>query len=197
MPVIERILGTKSKVRILRELIRNLERDFSLEDIVNATNMSYGTIHPAINELADARIVLVRKAGSSKLYKMNSTHILFPELASLMSREINAFRDIAYEIADNIEKNDIENIILFGSVARGEVTDAGDIDLLIIYNDPKVIDKTDALEEIILAKYDVLFSPLYISKEEVMRKIKSFDDFILRIIDEGEIIYGDAKWLVE
>ena len=197
MPVLERIFGTRSKVRIVRELMRDLERDLSLEDIVKATKMSYGTIHPAISELANARIVLVRKAGSSKLYKINSAHVLFPELASLMDREMSAFRGIAYEIADNIEKKGIVNIILFGSVARSEITEAGDIDFLIIYKDSKVINKTDALEDEILDKYDVLFSPIYISKVDVLRRIKEFDDFILRIMDEGEIIYGDAKWLVQ
>lgn len=193
--MLERILGTRSKVRILREMLKNPDRDFALEDLVRATEMSYGTIHPAIKGLVETRTVLQKKVGQSKIYNINQAHVLFHELTDLIKREATAYMDIAVEFVNQMEKEGIENIYLFGSVARGEVIDAGDIDLLIIYSDPKITNNFNDLNEKIFEKYDVLISPLFLSKEEVKERILNFDDFILRVMDEGEMIYGDAKWL--
>ena len=195
--MLEQIFGTKSKIRILRELSSNPDRDFSLEDLANASGMSYGTIHPAIKELADCRIVLVKKAGGSKIFRINDSHILFQEIVLLLEREKNAFKDIARDFAKKIEKKGIENIILFGSVAREDMIDVGDIDILIIFSGMYVTDKAYELEEEILDKYDVVISPLYLSKKEVQSKIDDFDNFILNVIGEGKILYGDSEWLVK
>ena len=195
--MLEKIFGTKSKIRILRELSGNPNRDFSLEDMVKATDMSYGTIHPAIKELANCRIVQVKKPGGSKLYRINQSHILFQEIAWLLEREKTAFKDIAGEFAEKIEKKGIENIILFGSVARGEITDVGDIDILIIYSGMYITEKVYDLEANFLDKYDVVISPIYLSKDEVQDRMNNFDSFILNVIDEGKILYGDSEWLVK
>ncbi len=195
--MLENMLGTKSKIRILRELSSNPDRDFSPEDLAKATEMSYGTIHPAMKELANCRAILVKKVGSSKIYRINQSHILFQELAQLLEREKTAFKDIAREFAEKIEKKGIENIILFGSVARGNITDVGDIDILIIYSGMYLTDKAHELEEEIMDKYDVVISPLYLSKKEVQSKIDDFDNFILNVIDEGKILHGDSEWLVK
>lgn len=195
--MLENMLGTKSKIRIMRELSGNPDRDFSVEGLARATGMSYGTIHPAIKELADCRGVLTRRPGASMVYRINRSHILFQELVRLLEKEKTSFRDIASEFAERIEKKGIENIILFGSVARGNITDVGDIDILIIYSGMYLTDKAHGLESEILDKYDIVISPLYLSKKEVQSKIDDFDNFILNVIDEGKILYGDSEWLLK
>ncbi len=196
--MLENILGTKSKIRILRELSSNQNRDFSVEDLAKATGMSYGTIHPAIKELAACRAVLVKKVGGSKIYRINSSHIMFNELDKLLEREKTAFKDIASEFAEKIEKKGIENIILFGSVARGDTSYVGDIDILVIYTGGIYLtDKVYEIEEEMLDKYDIVISPIYLSKKEVQAKIDDFDNFILNVIDEGKVLYGDSEWLVK
>ena len=46
-------------------------------------------------------------------------------------------------------------------------------------------------------KYDVVVSPIYLTKKEVVDKINNFDDFMLNLIEEGEVIYGDGTWLAK
>lgn len=193
--MLERILGSKSKIRIFRFLFRNPENGYSMEDIVKATGMSYGTVHPAMQDLVESRIIVTRKIGRSNVYKINQTHILFPQVKALLNTEATAFRDKAEEFADRVEKKGVENIILFGSVARGEVIEAGDIDLLFIYTDPTVTEKIDILVMEFLEKYDIVISPIFLSKKETLERIKNLDGFVLRTIDEGKILHGDDAWL--
>lgn len=193
--MLEKILGSKSKIRILRSMFKNPKRSYSMEDIVLATGMSYGTVHPATKDLVESRIILTHKIGRSNVYDLNQMHVLFPQIEALLKSETSAFTDKAIEFADKVKKKGLVNIILFGSVAREEVIEAGDIDLLFIYTDSDVINEInkDAME--FLEKYDMVISPIFLTKKETLKRMKYLDEFILRIIDEGMILYGDEKWL--
>jgi predicted nucleotidyltransferase/predicted transcriptional regulator len=178
--MLERILGSRSKIRILRSIFKNLERDYSMEDIVKTTGMSYGTVHPAIQDLVESRIIVTRKIGRSNVYKINQMHVLFPQIKALVKSESSVFKDKAIEFADKVKKKGIENIILFGSVAREEVIEAGDIDLLFIYTDQTVIEEIEKYAMEFIEKYDIVISPIFLSKKETKRRIKDLDEFILR-----------------
>ncbi|UCE38315.1 MAG: nucleotidyltransferase domain-containing protein [Thermoplasmata archaeon] len=193
--MLEKILGSKSKIRILRSLLRNPKRSYSMEDIVKDTGMSYGTVHPAMQSLVDSRIVVAQKIGRSIAYKVNQIHILFTDIRALFKSESSAFKQKTIEFADLVEKKGIENIILFGSVAREEVIEAGDIDLLFIYTDSTVQQKIKKHIMDFLEKYDIVISPVFLSKKETKKRIKDLDDFIFRIMNEGIILYGDKTWL--
>jgi len=193
--MLEQIIGTKAKVRILRAMVRNPERAFSMEDIAREVGMSYGTVHPAVRDLARSRILLSQKVGRSRSYRVNKAHLLLPQLSALLNREADAFRDIASEFAERLEKKGLDNVILFGSSARGEVSKPGDIDLLIISSNPAMKEQLDKLTQEFLDKYDVLISPICPSRDSVKEKIAHFDEFMLRLIDEGIVLYGDDKWL--
>ena len=53
------------------------------------------------------------------------------------------------------------------------------------------------LEEVVagLSERDVVISPIFMSKKEALKRLKEFDAFLLGIVSEGKVLYGDAKWL--
>ena len=193
--MLEKILGSKSKIRILRYLFKNPKRSYSMEDIVKDTGMSYGTVHPAMQKLVESRIIVTQKIGRSIAYRINQIHILFPDIKALFNSEVSAFKEKAIEFAELVEKKGIENIILFGSAAREQVTEAGDIDLLFIYRDKTVKEKIEDHVLDFLENYDIVISPIFLSIKETKKRMRDLDDFILGAIDEGIIIYGDRTWL--
>ena len=194
--MIENILGSKIKIKILRKLIiENMEITF--EEIGRTLSLSFGSVYPAINSLVMQRIIIFRRIGRSKLYSINKKHILFKELHSLFESEKEGFMNIAKSFAKSIDKKNIKNIVLFGSVAREEFTEKSDIDLLVIYikNEEDVKSIVGYQIEKFLDLYDVEIVPVYISLNEFFKRRKGFDRFILNIINEGKILYGDNKWL--
>jgi len=190
--MLERIIGSKAKIRLLHVMVRNADREFTIEELARETGMSYGTAHPALADLVSARIVTSRKAGRSRQYKANARHLLFPQIKSLLDRESKAFFDVAKDFARRVEG--AESVILFGSAARGE-KDVGDLDVLIVHKRGRSLKNVSAAAEEMLAKYDVVVSPLALTVEEIEEGVERMDEFILKIMDEGKIISGDAGWL--
>jgi predicted nucleotidyltransferase len=94
-------------------------------------------VHPALGSLVASRIVVVRKMGRSKLYRVNQRHVLYEKIRDLIHAERDGYLDIAKEFSEGLEKKHIRNIILIGSVARGDFTERSDIDVLVLYSRTK------------------------------------------------------------
>ena len=193
--MLENILGSRSKTKLLREMVRNEEREYCLEDLVKATKQSFGTVHPAIGGLVVSRIVVVRKMGRSKLYRVNQRHVLYEKVKDLILAERDGYLNIAREFSEDLEKKHIRNIILFGSVARGDFTERSDIDVLVVYSRTKPEDAVLERVEALMDEYDVTIVPVYLSVTETKDRMRKADQFILNVLEEGEVLYGDAKWL--
>jgi len=74
----------------------------------------------------------------------------------------------------------IEEVIVFGSYARGDYDEESDIDVLIVGDVP--FDDVIEISTEILLKYGELISPMVISPEEFRRRN---DSFILTVKREG------------
>jgi predicted nucleotidyltransferase len=193
--MLEKIMGKKSKVKILRLLISNDDQEYCLDDIAKSTRMSCGTIYPALSELLETRIIVQRKAGRSILYKINKNHTLFNKIKELLDLEKNSLLNVAKEFASSISKNYISAIILFGSVARGDFTEKSDIDILVSYTDERAKKQVRDFVDKILTIYDVHIVPIFLTQKEIEERIKRFDNFIITVINEGRLLYGEAQWL--
>lgn len=194
--MLEKIISSKSKVKILRRLVENPKREFCIEDIVKATKLSFGTAHPTLKDMVSSRMIISRKVGRSTLYKVNDRNPLFPKLKDLFGKEKTMMEDIASEFVTELEKSGIKAIVLFGSVARGEVTEKSDIDLLLILeDDEKTKQKVSDFAKRFLDRYDVEIIPTFLSTEESRRRFKKADKFILNVAAEGKVLYGGLDWL--
>ena len=193
--MLEHILGSKAKIKILREICKNPNRDYTVDDISKAVKMPYGTAHPAIHSLIQTKILNSKKSGHSTLVSFNNSHVLGSDLCALLKKEGGVYQEIAKEFAKDVSKTKIKNIILFGSVARGEVLEPGDIDVMIIHKSGFQKHGVEQTIRELMERFDVLISPLYISEHEFKNKVSRFDTFILHTVDEGIVLYGDEKWL--
>jgi len=191
--MLEGMLSSKSKVKIIRILIGSPEREFSLNDVLRETKMSWGTAYPSMKSLVSSRIVTARKAGRTKIYRINKNNLLFRELSGMFKGESEAPLRIAKEFTSKLGKHGIESVILFGSAARGEAKDKSDIDLLFITKGPKPAKKeTDALVRDFADRYDIDIVPIYMTQPEFDRRKKKFDRFVMNVIQEGVVLFGKA-----
>jgi len=168
---------------------------YCLNEIAKSTGISCGTIYPSLTELLETRIVLQRKVGRSLLYTVNKNHILFHKIKELIDFEKKSLQIVAEEFASSIPKKNIKAIVLFGSVARGEFTEKSDIDVLIVYKNKNLKKEIDYLIDKLLDTYDVHIIPVFLTEKEIRERIKIFDNFIINLINEGRLLYGEATWL--
>ena len=92
--------------------------------------------------------------------------------------------EIAREFANAINSDKIINIILFGSVARGDDTEESDIDILIISNHREDIDDkiSDEIAWIMYDKQELISA--HVISEEMFNKTKNFS-FLTNVLKEG------------
>jgi predicted nucleotidyltransferase len=191
--MLERMLSSKSKVKILRMLLSSPEREFCMDDITRGTKMSWGTVHPSMKSLVSSRIVTIRKAGRTKLYSINERNLLCRSLSDAFKSEKEVPVRIAKEFASKLDKRGIKSITLFGSVARNEATEKSDIDLLFITKDAEAAKKrVGLLAREFTDKYDIDVAPIYMTQAEFDRRKKKFDRFIMNVIQEGMVLFGSA-----
>ena len=85
-----------------------------------------------------------------------------------------------------------QKVVLFGSLAKGEINEGTDIDLFIIKSDvPELgverIRQLDALIHYRLATDFVVYRP-----QEVDQRLKLGDPFVKSILEEGKVLYEAA-----
>lgn len=195
--MIENILGSRVKIKILRKLSSFENGEFSFEELGKSLSLSLGAVHPALRELSDSRIVAARKIGKSKLYSINKKHLVFREIKNLFGAERTGFLKVAARFAKGVDKAGIKSIVLFGSVARGEASEKSDIDILIIFKKSgfPAKEKINAQIQEFLDMHDVEIIPTFLTMKEALKRRRKFDRFIMNVINEGKILYGDIKWL--
>jgi len=105
------------------------------------------------------------------------------------------YREAVNEFVRRTEDKDkIDNIILFGSVARGEAKEDSDIDILVVGD--------VSLEELvevsfpILLEYDELISAKNMKKDCFDFSVKEGYSFVRNVLGEGVVLYermGEAS----
>ena len=87
------------------------------------------------------------------------------------------------------EKYKPDKIILFGSSAKGNVTENSDIDMLIIKDTRKR--RVERIRDVLsIVDYDIPFEPVVFTNEELRKRLALNDFFIKNILKEGKILYG-------
>ncbi len=193
--MLEDLLGSKTKVRLLRLLVAHPEREFSTREVSLAIGQSVGTVHPALRQLWAVRAILARQVGRSRLVRLNRAHPLAQALGSVFRQEASALTMVAVEFAEALPRGGIKAAVLFGSVARGEPTARSDVDVLVVVDDPRkaaVVERTAAS---MLDRYDANVSPLVLTSKDVGRRLASFDPLLQTIAAEGRLLRGRAAWL--
>lgn len=96
-----------------------------------------------------------------------------------------ALAEVVQQIVDAI---DPERVILFGSMARGDVHEDSDLDLLIVKEtDQPFLHRID--DVLMVLDTDVPVEPLVYTPSELERLRDEGRDFIATILEEGRVVY--------
>ncbi len=189
---LDSILGQKSKLRVLRVLADNT-LELTGREIARSTKLAQRIVHHSLLSLFSSGIVLMRKSGRSKLYKLNRNNILVEKgLIPLFVIE----KSLLKLIVGKIKKKTfgVLSIILFGSVAKGKERDDSDIDLLIVLSQSCSIEKTekrmDDLNFEISKKFGNGLSPVLLKRNDLKKRYKKGNNFIRNIAEDALVLYG-------
>ena len=71
---LEKALGTKNRIKLLRFLYKNRDWQFNLASIAKQIGIDKGSISKLIKELETEKLIIVRRSEKLLLFKLNSNN---------------------------------------------------------------------------------------------------------------------------
>ena len=167
---------------------------YSTKDIKKLSGLSTGGVHKVITLLLKERIIMQKKGkGKQRFYQVNLENKYASKVLGIFEDERNERRGIPLHVWNTLESlcsdlkakiKGINDIILFGSFARGEFRIYSDIDLLIVTEDSfKEESKARMICKHIKLKNKV--NPTFITEKEIMQHKTKASDFYESILKDG------------
>ncbi len=132
---LETLLGSKTKIKILRTLNKHKEKEFTTRELADYIQISHTGVRKALQDLYEMNAVTLKAAGRNHIIILNKESHLTNLLESLFEYEENTIEELETDIRSHLcGQPFIESAKIFGSVAAGEEQPRSDIDLYIVTN---------------------------------------------------------------
>lgn len=199
------LLNQKSPALVLRFLWKS-RAEWSGREIARQTGLSAPACHQALKQLDARGLALFRRVSNVHLYKINPdnylvAHVfgpLFETEAALPGQVLIAIKKFLTGYPEN-EK--LLSAVMFGSMATGHERLNSDLDLLIVTRDASsAMDMEERIQELrtsVYRKFGIPLSPYIQPLAALKAKYKQKLPLLLRILKEGQGMYGkDLKELL-
>lgn len=129
------------RLNILKLLIENQEKVFSIRQIAIQRKINYKSAYTSLKDLSKEGIVSLKKQGNMTICSFNhnfNDSVFKVEYARLQDILKDKNFLVLYNRLAKVKEQFI--LLLFGSYSKGKETKGSDIDLLLISNNPKPIE---------------------------------------------------------
>jgi predicted nucleotidyltransferase len=196
--VLDSILGTPVKVRLLRALSARGGPVSGREAARLAGVASRSAAVEALDALSQLGILQRRELSGTHLYEVNRRHDLAPALATLFRAEWERFGALGEAVRDALERagalGGVLSAVIFGSTARGDARPGSDLDLLLVATTDR---SAAAAEQALLAFADELrdrfgarVSPLALTRARFRSRLRAGDPLLGNVLADGRTLFG-------
>lgn len=190
---LEQVLGTRSKVAILRTLLQS-KAGYSGSSIADRTGVALFAVQRSLAALENVGLVKVERGSVENRYRLNDRHYLIANgLRRLFLGERSMAAALAHELAVLLEGKVIA-AGLFGSFARGEATEGSDIDLFIVVQNARDEDRVNGI--LVKAQSDLTqrfgwpIQPVIFDKRRVAAGLRRGESFFNEVERDWRHVIG-------
>jgi len=188
--LIEMLLGSKVKVKVLRTLWRYREKEFTIRELAKFLGISHMGIKKVLDELEKTNAITVRTLGRSYAFKLNANSYAANIVERTFELEHQALSELKDTIKRKMDSPLVTSVALYGSVVEGKETPRSDIDLLIVTSHKeKVEDIVAELQKDISDRFGNSISAYYVGKEDLQKRQK--EPPIKQAVRNHVLICGD------
>ncbi|HXK52434.1 hypothetical protein H6802_04505 [Candidatus Nomurabacteria bacterium] len=179
------------RVKILALMLPNPAESLHVRAIVRAIDTEINAVRRELSNLYNIGLMKRRQSSNRIYYTVDTSHILYAELLSLVSKEYGLGADI---IASRKKLGDIRFAILARRFSRNEPSTMLDIDLFIVGSiNLEVLDAIVKNYEQSLGK-EIHYSVM--GAEEFLFRKRRNDQFISKVLSQGRtMLVGDEEEL--
>lgn len=166
-------IHNSTKDRILKSLLSNKGKEFTIRAISKNISIDYKTVHIIVKQLIKSNVVNAKKAGQTILCSINQKEFnadVF-RVEFIRKEEILSNKDIhaLYKrIVDDV-KEPFFILLLFGSYVAGKPRKGSDIDLMLITNNESIKKKVKHIVSLLPLKTHLID----FSSEEFLSMLKT------------------------
>jgi len=190
---LDEILGQRSKVAILRLLVRT-RAELSGREVARSLNLDHKTCHAALRGLAEQGVVEARRLGTAVAYRVRVDHPVTQDILIPAFEKEQGLVDRYVRDALSLSGVVAESVVLFGSVARGEEEARSDVDLLLLIRDrkdqEKAEDALDATAGTLAARYGSVPQFIVRDAQTFKAKVLKGDPFFSEVLRTGRVLVG-------
>jgi len=129
LPVLEGLFGSKSRARLLTVFVSHPAEEFYAQRLTTMTRLAESSVRYELGRLQKLGVLVARRAGREKYFRINDRHPLLPELKQMVYKTAGLGETIRQAV-DGMPN--VHAAFIFGSVAKGGEQATSDIDLFIL-----------------------------------------------------------------
>lgn len=176
---------TDNQIQILAILTNHPAREYYFSELGMILKKHPGIFQRGINSLEKQGLVVSRKKGNQRLFKINQMHPLFPEIRGI-AQKTKGIEGMLETTVKNIKG--ISIALIYGSYAEGRMSPDSDVDILVVADDPKaedtLLEKIDSIERKLQREVNY---KIY-RKKEFEKKTKEKDPFLEEVLSDKYIL---------
>ena len=188
--MLERIVGSKGRVALLRALFDGRCQSVHIRELARKAELSAPSLMREAKNLVNMGLLKEVRDGNRVDYSANSDSPLYAPLLSLVEKTSGPIALLKEAFADSAA----DFVFVYGSRARGTERADSDIDLFVIGNEGlrKVSSRISSVAE----RVDVEVNPYVISSAELKRRLAAGDHFLNEVMASPKIfLKGDENGL--
>ncbi len=128
-PVLEGLFGSRSRARLLAIFTSHPAEEFYAQRLTTMTRLAESSVRYELGRLERLGLLVARREGREKYYRINDRHPLFPELKQMVYKTAG-LGDVLRQAVGGTPG--IDAAFIFGSVAKGDEHATSDIDLFVL-----------------------------------------------------------------
>jgi predicted nucleotidyltransferase len=195
---LDRLLGSQSKVALLRVLLR-VGGSVSAREAARLAGIAHSGARRALEDLTRMGVLDRVETPAQHLYAVNSSsELLQTGLAPLFEAERQrvdeVFRWIRGALGAYLADGRVVSVVIYGSAARGDDEPDSDLDLLVVTGEEDDVHSvhrclTDAAPDL-FRRYGLDLSPVVLSAGQLARQSTAGDTFGRQAAREGRLVAG-------
>ncbi len=190
----ERVVGSRSKVKLLRVLFKFAESEFTGDDLARKAGVSKPMAHRALSELMEENVVARRVAGRAYLYRLVPGSYSVRLVAPLFQDSESPLGELERLFSRKLLSSPVVSAVLYGSLARGEGGPESDIDVYLIVRRAEDRDRVETmvadLNRATLKSFGNRLSAMVKTLEESRRAYRERRGLELEVESQGRVLAG-------
>ncbi|MBI4210977.1 MAG: winged helix-turn-helix transcriptional regulator [Candidatus Diapherotrites archaeon] len=196
--MMQTLVDSKSKTRLLEKLFERPDASFSVSGLGRLADLSKASVSNIVSEWEEAGLVLSTREGRNKMVYINTKFYLLPELKRIFKKTKDFQKPLLEELMKmpSLKNKEVKATVVFGSRTREDFTHYSDFDVLVVVDDKNSNVSEKIMEESVKAsgKTGIRFSPVIMGKKDFKDRWKEKDKFLQNILAEGKTLKG-GKWI--